>query len=278
MNSDVRTYVALNYRYTPTGIKYQLESEQHRHNFYQLIYVVSGRGFVSTGNRNCPIGKNDTVLIPPETLHVPYTLGTMTTYEFKFDVSSEFLRGIFPCGKLLLYSTDPESSSLIARAATEARLRRICSEQYISHLIAEIMISLYRNNISHSDGCGGKPLPPAEGSVDDSFANAVKKYIDGNLCEKLEARTIARKFYVSQSYLYKYFVSAYGIPPMKYINNLRIEHAKKLLQTTELSITEVAEAVGFTGLHYFSRYFSNKEHISPAKYRSSVRNGFVVTF
>ena len=62
--------------------------------------------------------------------------------------------------------------------------------------------------------------------------------------------------------------SLWGIPPMKYVNGIRIERAKELLAKTDKSITVIAEETGFSSIHYFSRYFKEKEHMTPQAYRA----------
>jgi len=70
-----------------------------------------------------------------------------------------------------------------------------------------------------------------------------------------------------KSYLTVRFKQMWGISPMKYVNLLRIERAKLLLATTDMSITDIACCVGFGSIHYFSRYFKEKEGITPNEYR-----------
>ncbi|MPN52480.1 Melibiose operon regulatory protein [bioreactor metagenome] len=52
-----------------------------------------------------------------------------------------------------------------------------------------------------------------------------------------------------------------------YINNVRINHASKLLLTTNSSIEEIAEKVGYNSSCYFYRTFKKYKNISPAKYK-----------
>ena len=54
---------------------------------------------------------------------------------------------------------------------------------------------------------------------------------------------------------------------MQYVSWLRIERAKVLLLTTDMSITDIANEVGFGSIHYFSRFFKEKENITPNEFR-----------
>ena len=67
-------------------------------------------------------------------------------------------------------------------------------------------------------------------------------------------------------YHMKIFKSIYGITPLKYINNLKMERAMELLDSRVYSITEAAFMSGYTDLCKFSKDFKNKTGLSPSKY------------
>ena len=62
----------------------------------------------------------------------------------------------------------------------------------------------------------------------------------------------------------------FGITPMKYFAHMRAKHAAKLLKTTEMSITQVAAATGFSDMYYFIKYFERYMGISPKQYREVI--------
>lgn len=63
------------------------------------------------------------------------------------------------------------------------------------------------------------------------------------------------------------FAKATGFSPVDYVQNLRIEEAKQLLETTQVPIDEVSAEVGYEDPSYFRKLFKRKAGISPAKYR-----------
>jgi transcriptional regulator GlxA family with amidase domain len=63
------------------------------------------------------------------------------------------------------------------------------------------------------------------------------------------------------------FAKATGFSPVDYVQNLRIEEAKQLLETTLVPIDEVSAEVGYEDSSYFRKLFKRKAGISPAKYR-----------
>lgn len=79
---------------------------------------------------------------------------------------------------------------------------------------------------------------------------------------------------LSISYFRKVFTETYGIAPVRYITLLRIAHARKLLAETRMSVSDIAEASGFTDVYYFSRIFTKSTGLSPTAYRKNYEASF----
>ena len=62
------------------------------------------------------------------------------------------------------------------------------------------------------------------------------------------------------------FKNCFDITPNRYIINLKIDYAKKLLQTEYINISQTAEICGFSDIYYFSRLFKKCMGISPSEY------------
>ncbi len=74
---------------------------------------------------------------------------------------------------------------------------------------------------------------------------------------------------LSYSYFKELFIKRYGISPVKYVTNLRMEKAKELLITGQYSVTETAEMCGFDSVYYFSRLFKSHTGVAPSNYKIS---------
>ena len=72
--------------------------------------------------------------------------------------------------------------------------------------------------------------------------------------------------HLSVSRFYRIFKAGVGLTPTEYINRLRINQAKELLSNTDMSVCEIAEAVGFADQNYFGRVFKKQTGTSPKKY------------
>lgn len=90
-------------------------------------------------------------------------------------------------------------------------------------------------------------------------------YHDSNL----NSQFIADRINMNNAYLGRIFKSSYGRSINDYINTCRIEETIKLLKTTNLPVSEIAQQVGFSNIKYFYVLFKKATGITPAKFRSS---------
>ena len=88
-----------------------------------------------------------------------------------------------------------------------------------------------------------------------------------NYRQKFSLTEVAAQFYLSPYYLSRLFRRVTGQSIVDYINNRRIEAAQKLLETTELSISAVAEQTGFASAAHFRRVFREVMGTGPLQYR-----------
>ncbi len=100
-----------------------------------------------------------------------------------------------------------------------------------------------------------------------TLASRCEGYIRVNYRLPITAGTVAEALHVNQSYLSRVFRADMGMTMQDYLTNMRLEHAKSLLTTTNLPISVVAENSGFIDNNYFSRVFRLRVGESPTAYR-----------
>ena len=99
-------------------------------------------------------------------------------------------------------------------------------------------------------------------------------FIKNNISNpELSNPQIAEHAGISEVYLRKLFSSHLSVSVNKYIQDLRIEKAKKLLSETTTSITKISEKCGFSCIYYFCRSFKNKTGLTPTEYRNEAPSG-----
>lgn len=99
------------------------------------------------------------------------------------------------------------------------------------------------------------------------LAEKIELYIRQNYTSKITNSVLKTEFNYHPNYLAKCMLKVYGITPIDYLLQYRIEQAKKLLIQTDWSITRIADELGFSTPAYFSSVFTNKQGISPAYFR-----------
>lgn len=106
------------------------------------------------------------------------------------------------------------------------------------------------------------------GSSDEQFILRFNKIVAEHLSDPdLDQQLICRELGVSRALLYNKMKSITGVGAKEYITKIRIERAKKLIETTELSILEISEMTGFSGQAYFSTAFKNYTGMTPSQYK-----------
>lgn len=97
------------------------------------------------------------------------------------------------------------------------------------------------------------------------------RYINEHYAEKISISEVARQFGYSAAYFGYVFKKHKGVPANKYISEKRLERAAELLCGSSLSVSKVAELVGFDDSNYFSTLFKAKYGASPKEYRKVKR-------
>lgn len=96
---------------------------------------------------------------------------------------------------------------------------------------------------------------------------AITRYMQEHLAEEISLSVLAEEFHLNAQYISQLFKSKIGVGFLAYPINIRMEHAKKLLLTTPLSIAEVSEQSGYGDYRVFTKTFKRSEGITPSQYR-----------
>ncbi|MCI6886194.1 MAG: AraC family transcriptional regulator [Lachnospiraceae bacterium] len=104
-----------------------------------------------------------------------------------------------------------------------------------------------------------------------SVADEVKYYLDINYSEKIKLQDVAKIFGIHPNYLTRMFHEKYGISPKQYLLDLKLKKARRLLTTTELSVSVIASSLGFDDQLAFSKIFKKEFSVPPSEYRKQSR-------
>ncbi|NJL23261.1 MAG: helix-turn-helix transcriptional regulator [Leptolyngbyaceae cyanobacterium SM1_3_5] len=99
----------------------------------------------------------------------------------------------------------------------------------------------------------------------------VLSYIHDNLSQDLSLESIAAEIGISQYYFCSLFKQSIGISPWQYVIQQRVDRAKLLLRTSNLSILDVSLRCGFASQNHLNRHFQKLVGTTPKNYRSRIR-------
>ncbi|WP_339818208.1 response regulator [Paenibacillus sp. FSL R7-0216] len=95
----------------------------------------------------------------------------------------------------------------------------------------------------------------------------IKEYIDNHYFEDIKISMFTEKYFLSREYLMKLFKQQYGCGIHEYVQKVRMDKAKELLDDSMLKIQEISEMLGYKDKNYFSKAFRNYYDLSPSEYR-----------
>ncbi len=104
----------------------------------------------------------------------------------------------------------------------------------------------------------------------DDRMEQVCQYIQRHYSEDISARSLGETFYLSSSHISHMFKKYAGVSLGRYLEDVRLSQAEKLLKNTDLLVTEVAERVGYRDGNYFTKCFRKKFKVSPTEIRKTL--------
>ena len=101
----------------------------------------------------------------------------------------------------------------------------------------------------------------------EGLAFSIDLYIKENLKDELSVAELCRQFNIGRSTLYEISKNNFGCSINEYIQNYRNEYAKELLRNKDVTISQVADAVGIKDVNYFIRFFKKRNRCTPKAYQ-----------
>ncbi len=185
------------------------------------------------------------------------------------------------------FQLDIRAENFLGLAAPYGELLRQAVAGCREHLIpvgAEVLTAAKQCHAALTDGAdpvrlaglfccmtAGIFLERKPGSGDDSLIRRVREYIEENLGDEMPLSELAARFSMSESGLQHRFRQETGDSLRSYINQRRVERAKKLLESGK-SVTETAMTLGFSSSDYFSTVFRRYTSIPPIRWVSQRRS------
>lgn len=98
----------------------------------------------------------------------------------------------------------------------------------------------------------------------------VHDFLTSNLQNRYTIEELSHRYHINSSSLKAAFKTEYGLPIATYMKDYRIHRAMEMLKETELSISEIAKAVGYEAQGKFTKAFKDVAHMLPSEYRKRI--------
>lgn len=243
-------------------------SVPHTHNHMELFFIVGGKGQFLIDDQLYPVDINTLVMINPNVTHTEVSLNAQPLEYIVLGIdgielaTSNTSNGQF---SILNHYESMEISSCLRNILREMEQKNPGYEDVCQAYMEILIIRLMRTTAL------AVPAEPQTVSTNRQCA-AVRRYIDLHFKEPLTLEQLAEEGHMNKFYLSHAFKKEYGLSPINYMISKRIDESKYLLAETDLSMSQIAQLLGFSSLSYFSQVFHRTQDITPKEYRQSQRN------
>ena len=243
-------------------------SVPHTHNHMELFYIVGGKGQFLIQDQLYSVDINNLVIINPNVIHTEVSLNAQPLEYIVLGIdgleltAEEGFNGQFT---ILDHFESVEIAGCLRNILREMEQKNPGYEDVCQAYMEILVIRLMRTTAL------AVLTQPQQVSGNRQCA-AVRRYIDLHFKEPLTLEQLAAEAHMNKYYLSHAFKREYGVSPINYMISRRIEESKYLLAETDLSMSQIAQLLGFSSLSYFSQVFRRTEAVSPKEYRGSTKN------
>jgi AraC-like DNA-binding protein len=241
----------------------------HSHLIYEWLWILENEAHINIEGTVHHLRTGDFCLIPPHVRHAE--LYTQVTQPYR-SLWSSYNNGTIYCtlcsfapiGQLhYLASNTTQTTPLVPTltAALEAELR---NEQTYTTPMRHSLVSALAHAQARS--LTDAPLPNEADDAPGSVSRRVQHYLNQHYHQDISLNDIAHSLHLSRAKLTATFKRETGKTIGEALTKMRIERARYYLIENELSIHEIARAVGYSSPEHFSRIFRRHEKMPPSRF------------
>ena len=258
------------------------------HDFWELVCVDRGEIDALAGERRLTLKKGNILFHKPNEFHNVLTNGKVSPslVVIGFVCHSPAIKSF----EDQLMSVQDTEKELLAQIIVEARNTfrgrlddpyqeelifnseplTFGSAQLISHYLEQLIIHLYRRYFSYSLPVRSSRFLAEASSGNDTY-NRIVRYMEEHLGERMTIDRICRDNLVGCSQLQKLFRDTKGCGVIEFFSMMKIDTAKQMIRDNQLNFTQIADRLGYSSIHYFSRQFKQITPMTPSEYATSIR-------
>lgn len=241
-----------------------------RHNWHEsleILFFTSGSADVTCNFQEIQANPGDIVVINPNTLHNIYARSTAHYYcliiDRAFCISNYIDTSDIHFDALV---RDSEISALIEQFVSEYKNSDlICRSQFLRSTALRIL-ALLKGQYSKASS------PKEEHSTVFSGVKKALSYIHSKSHTKITLEDLSKFSGLSKFYLAREFRNLVGCTVVEYINQVRCENAKRMLQEDQMSIAAIAESCGYPNPAYFTQIFLRNTGFHPSQYKKQFKH------
>lgn len=234
----------------------------HSHRSAELIYVLTGQVELHVRGEDFQALSKDVVLINPEEPHG--WKGYKDALVCKIYIDYYMLKNALKRDHFLFLcnsAREPDKDYTRIRYILETILGKYAEAPdgfWVESLYYALWEGIRTQYLVQNPG----QAAPADGKIGE-----VMNYIQKSYGQPLNLAETAERWYMSESAFSKFFKRETGTGFTEYVRNLRLEHAKEELLSTNKTITEIAYDCGYSNLSVFNRNFRQEFSLSPKQFR-----------
>lgn len=231
----------------------------HFHPWFEFNLVIRGSMFTTIGGEEFLVSAGQSFLVPPNVPHAHRHNGTGDEgicLRFSLEPHRRPLPDGTPEHSLLTALSVPQACtapSFLERSSFPGGVA--CVQAAFAAWLAELAEQRH--------------APPPAALAPETLAAQVQLYLEGYYASAVRLADVANALGVSVRSLSRRFAAETGQTVTGRLTQIRMEHARQLLSSTQLPVHEVARRSGFDNEFYFSRAFKQHEGLSPSAYRRS---------
>ena len=238
----------------------------HWHENIEILYFLNGECSIINGTEEFKVNKGDIFVVNSEDIH-----GVIFD-KMRCEYIVIHLDNIF-CESMGFNTNDvyfvkkihnKEIESLILNAHKENQQKKEYYKESIKLSILSVLLILFRDYVI-------KDTKEYKTSNKVKLTKKIIKYIKKHFNKALTIEEIENHCRYSRFYISRVFKEITGVTIMSYLNQVRTQKAKSLLQNSNLNISEVASQCGFISQSYFGKIFKKYENMSPIEYKKKVQ-------
>ncbi len=263
----------------------------HFHNCLEIGICHSDGGTMEFFGNPVHFQAGDVTVVPRNVPHTTYSdPGKESLWSYIYLSPRDLFRGLLPSSwqnydlsvysfkgyKYILNREDyPNVHHLATQVARELQELRPSYQLSAKGLLLSLYIELYRIESMAEDGQDNgshSPKRDEERSPERMLTIApVLDYIEDNYMQQFTMEDLSQLCHLSSTHFRRVFHEIMGTSPLDYVNNTRIMKACGLLRSTEASVLDISEMVGFRSVSSFNRCFSRIMQMPPREYRRQMQ-------